>query len=107
MQIDIPPGVGAQRRRYWIRIIPGPRPGAITVLKPCDLHLQESLALAERMITLSFIGDAERDDNGCGVIYGVMRDTGFRLKEMVTREIATHQRKSVGKVGHGPSSPNP
>lgn len=63
--------------------------------KPCDLHLQESLKLADRMIALSFQGDQDREDNGCGIIYGVMRDAGFRLKHLVSREIEHHRQKSV------------
>jgi len=50
--------------------------------------------LAEHLIRLSFAGDEDREDNGCGIIYGVMRDTGFRLKELVTREIDHHKRKA-------------
>lgn len=63
--------------------------------KPCDLHLQESLKLADRLIALSFQGDQDREDSGCGIIYGVMRDAGFRLKHLVTREIESHRQKAA------------
>jgi hypothetical protein len=69
-------------------------PGAIHFVKPCDNHLQESLKLAERMIMLSFQGDEDREDNGCGIIYGVMRDAGYRLRDMIRREIEHHNRKT-------------
>jgi len=75
-----------------------PRAGSY-FLKPCDLHLQESLELAERMIALSFQGDQDREDNGCGIIYGMMRDAGFRLKHLVTREIESHRLKSSRSSG--------
>ena len=67
-------------------------------MKPCDLHLQESLKLAERLIDLSFQGDQDREDNGCGIIYGMMRDAGFRLKHLVNREIENHRQKSGRKA---------
>jgi len=67
-------------------------------VKPCDLHLLESLDLANRMIALSHQGDEDREDNGCGILYGVMRDAGFRLKDLVTREIASHEQKAGGKI---------
>jgi hypothetical protein len=73
-------------------------------LKPCDLHLQESLKLADRMIALSFQGDQDREDNGCGIIYGMMRDAGFRLKQLVTREIENHRRKSGREAPHPESA---
>jgi hypothetical protein len=70
-------------------------------VKPCDLNLKQSLELAERMISLSFSGDADREDNGCGIIYGVMRDAGFRLKDLVTREIDNHRQKAGRDSGEG------
>ncbi len=64
-------------------------------MKPCDLHLRETLDLANRMIELSYRGDEDREDDSCGILYGVMRDSGFRLKDLVTREIANHERKTT------------
>lgn len=75
-------------------------------MKPCDLHLQESLKLAERMIALSFQGDQDREDNGCGIIYGMMRDAGFRLKHLVNREIENHRQKSGRKALPPRSAPH-
>lgn len=63
-------------------------------MKPCDRNLNDTLELAERMIALSFQGDADREDNGCGILYGVMRDAGYRLREMAHREVQQHHRKN-------------
>jgi len=76
------------------------------LVKPCDLHLEESLKLAERLIDLSFKGDQDREDNGCGIIYGVMRDAGFRLKHLVSREMETHRQRS-GRKRSPTKGPNP
>ena len=68
-------------------------------MKPCDRNLQETVELAERLISLSFKGDEEREDNGCGILYGVMRDTGFRLKELAQREVRNHRLKLGRQTG--------
>ena len=62
-------------------------------MKPCDRNLQETVELAERLISLSLKGDDEREDNGCGILYGVMRDAGFRLKQLAQREVRNHRLK--------------
>ncbi|MBW2132802.1 MAG: hypothetical protein JRG88_09745 [Deltaproteobacteria bacterium] len=42
-------------------------------MKPCDQNIKETFHLAERMIRLADKGDVEREDVGCGILYGVLR----------------------------------
>ena len=63
-------------------------------MKPCDRNLQETLDLAERLIALSFKGDDQREDSGCGILYGVMRDAGFQIRNLAQREVQHHRRKT-------------
>ena len=49
---------------------------------PADLCLQRTLQLAERMLRLADRGDAVRDDPGCGVVYGVLRDSAYKLIQL-------------------------
>ena len=72
------------------------QPGVSCFVKPCDRNLQKTVELAEQMIALSFEGDADREDNGCGILYGVLRDAGFRIKALASREILNHQAKTGG-----------
>ena len=61
---------------------------------PADQCLQKTLELAERMLRLADNGDAVREDSGCGVIYGVLRDSAYKLKQLAEAERQAHLRKS-------------
>ena len=47
-----------------------------------DQCLKRTLQLAERMLRLADSGDAVRDDPGCGVVYGVLRDSAYKLIQL-------------------------
>jgi hypothetical protein len=50
-------------------------------VKPCNLHIEKTLKLVEDMIYLADEGDTDREDNGCGILYGVLRDSAYKLKK--------------------------
>ena len=61
--------------------------------KPSDQCLKKTLELAERMLRLANHGDAVRDDPGCGVVYGVLRDSAYKLKQLAEAERQAHLRQ--------------
>ena len=62
-------------------------------MKPCNLHIEKTLKLVEDMIRLADQGDIDREDNGCGILYGVLRDSAYKLKKMAEEEKQNHIRK--------------
>ena len=62
-------------------------------MRPCDESIKETLDLVENMLDLADRGDAEREDNGCGVLYGVLRDSAFRIKQLAQAEKDAHIKK--------------
>jgi len=66
-------------------------------MSPDNECIQKTLKLAELMLTLAEEGDAVRQDVGCGVLYGVLRDSAYRLKKLAEAEQAAHNKK--GKWG--------
>ncbi len=58
-----------------------------------DHCLKRTLDLAGQMLRLADEGDAVRDDPGCGVLYGVLRDSAYKLKQMAEAEREAHLRK--------------
>ena len=52
------------------------------MVKPCNLHIIKTLRLVEEMMELADQGDADREDNGCGILYGVLRDSAYKLKKL-------------------------
>ena len=72
---------------------PGAGNGVYPALKPCDRNILKILNLVDEMIELADQGDADREDVGCGVLYGVLRDTAYKLKNMAEEEKRFHQEK--------------
>jgi len=62
-------------------------------VKPCNLHISKTLKLVEEMIWLADQGDTDREDNGCGILYGVLRDSAYKLKKLAEEERVNHIRK--------------
>ena len=67
-------------------------------VKPCNLHIINTLKLVDEMINLADHGDADREDNGCGILYGVLRDSAFKLKNLAEEEKQNHIRKGWWQV---------
>ncbi|MBW2095420.1 MAG: hypothetical protein JRI80_11080 [Deltaproteobacteria bacterium] len=66
-------------------------------MRPCDMSIRKTLDLAEEMIKLADEGDAVREDDGCGVLYGVLRDSAFRIKKLAEKERSAHIKKGWWK----------
>jgi hypothetical protein len=62
-------------------------------LKPCNQHIRKTLALVKEMLRLADEGDADREDAGCGVLYGVLRDSAYKVKKLAEQERDAHMRK--------------
>jgi len=45
------------------------------------------------MLILADEGDAVREDAGCGVLYGVLRDAAYKIKQLAENEREAHIRK--------------
>ena len=66
-------------------------------MRPCDRSIRETIGLAERMLKAADEGDAVREDNGCGVLYGVLRDCGFKIMKLAEAERDAHIKKGWWK----------
>ncbi|MBF0377810.1 MAG: hypothetical protein HQK72_10050 [Desulfamplus sp.] len=58
--------------------------------KECDINIEKTLELADEMIFLARQGDEAREDSGCGVLYGTLLDSGFKLKQLALKEKQAH-----------------
>lgn len=64
--------------------------GELQPVKPCDHNLRQAILLAERMIKLADEGDNDREDTGCGILYGMLRDSGYKIKHLAEAEKSNH-----------------
>ena len=62
-------------------------------MKACNLHIAKTLELVEEMIYLADQGDTDREDNGCGILYGILRDSAYKLQKLAEEEKQNHIRK--------------
>ncbi len=62
-------------------------------MKPCDKNIVKTLKLVDEMIDLANGGDIEREDVGCGILYGTMRDSAYKLKLLAEKEKEKHIKK--------------
>ena len=72
-----------------------------------DACLEKILEMAETMLELADAGDAARDDVGCGVLYGVLRDSAYKLHRLAAAELEVHLRKNLGENTAGTPDPEP
>lgn len=59
-------------------------------MKKCNENINKALELADRLLELGAKGDEEREDEGCGVLYGIIRDAGYRVRELAEKEKEKH-----------------
>ena len=66
-------------------------------MRPCDESLKRTFELAKNMLDLADEGDRLREDAGCGVLYGVVRDSAFKIHKLAEAEKRVHIRKGWWK----------
>jgi len=66
-------------------------------MPPANQCIKKTLKLADLMLKLADEGDAARQDVGCGVLYGVLRDAAYRLKKLAEAERKAHIKKGGWK----------
>jgi len=62
-------------------------------VKPCDRNIEKTIQLTEEMILLANSGDEEREDTGCGILYGVVRDAAYKIRKLAEAEWKHHKLK--------------
>ena len=55
-------------------------------MRACNQNIIKTLKLVEDMIELASQGDAEREDTGCGVLYGIMLDSAYKIRQIAEKE---------------------
>ncbi len=72
-------------------------------MKSCDENIKRTIQLTQEMIRLADRGDADREDTGCGVLYGVLRDSAYKILQLAEAEKGRHQAKGWWQETQGPT----
>jgi hypothetical protein len=67
------------------------------MMRPCDEGIKKTLLLIQDMLNVADEGDAVREDTGCGVLYGVVRDSAYKIKKLAEAEKEAHMKKGWWK----------
>ena len=62
-------------------------------MRACNDNIMQTLSLVAEMIKLADKGDADREDVGCGILYGILRDSAYKLKQLAEKEKTAHVEK--------------
>jgi len=66
-------------------------------VRPCDRNIKSTLKLTDFMIKLAGRGDADREDVGCGILYGIILDSAYKIKKLAEKEKDAHIQKGWWK----------
>ena len=56
-----------------------------------NTNLLRLLSLTREMLALADEGDRDRQDDSCGILYGILRDSAYRLRSLAEEECQKHR----------------
>lgn len=59
--------------------------------RACNRNIVKVLRLSRNMMLLADRGDESRDDPSCGVLFGTLRDSAYKLRHLAEHEIQVHK----------------
>lgn len=62
-------------------------------MKTCNQNIEKTLDLAKIMLELAQAGDDYREDSGCGILFGVLRDSAYKIIKLAEAEKKAHEAK--------------
>ncbi|MDP7112049.1 MAG: hypothetical protein QGH45_08795 [Myxococcota bacterium] len=63
--------------------------------EPPNENLRRVIRLTREMLALADEGDQHRDDASCGILYGLLRDSAYRVRRVAEEECERH--KAAGR----------
>ncbi len=55
--------------------------------------IRKALAACDRLNLMADKGEAKADDDGCAVLFGVIRDCAYKIRGRAERELNLHKRQ--------------
>ncbi len=56
------------------------------------------LRLTRDMMVLADLGDSHRCDKSCGILYGTLRDTAYKLRSLAEKEKELHIEQDIWDI---------
>jgi hypothetical protein len=61
-------------------------------MRPCNRNILKVLDHVRKLLFIADTGDIQREDDGCGVLYGIVRDSAYKIIKQAETEIENHKR---------------
>jgi hypothetical protein len=58
--------------------------------RPSNENLKKLLAMTREMLVLADEGDRDREDASCGILFGILRDSAYKLRQLAESECRKH-----------------
>ena len=85
-------------------IVIGYRTQGKIVVRTCNKNIIKVLRLSRDMMLLADRGDENRQDRSCGVLYGTLRDSAYKLRSLAEQEIDIHKDAGLWDPDEGTST---
>lgn len=59
--------------------------------KICNRHIRKALEIARKLTVLADEGEAKSEDDGCVLLYSVIRDCAYKIRTQAERERDAHR----------------
>ncbi len=69
--------------------------GDESMTKTCNKHIKRALGAAKTLIVLADEGEAASQDDGCVVLYSVVRDCAYKIRAEAEREKDAHKARGM------------
>jgi len=63
--------------------------------KICNRHIRKALDIARKLTVLADEGEAKSEDDGCVLLYSVIRDCAYKIRAQAEREREAHRALGV------------
>jgi len=68
------------------------------MVSTCNENIVEALEMAKQLLILADMGDLDSEDDGCRVLYGVVRDCAYKIRAQAERERDAHKIRGIWDV---------
>ncbi|MFH1130202.1 MAG: hypothetical protein V1754_02635 [Pseudomonadota bacterium] len=68
-----------------------------SMLQPFNENLLRVFELTKEMLAIADEGDRDRIDSSCGIIFGILRDSAYKLRNLAEKECAAHRQAGKWK----------
>ena len=64
-------------------------------MRKCNQHIIDALELARKLTILADEGETDAEDDSCVVLYGIIRDCAYKIRQQAENERELHVAKGI------------